>query len=68
MKESCISLREIAVNVCISLREIAVNVNNFEKKKMLPLTEEELKLHQDFTIRYICRKTFTQKLASEKSH
>ena len=28
---------------CIYLREHAVDVINFEKKKMLPLTEKELK-------------------------
>ena len=30
---------------CISLREHAADLINFEKKKMLPLTEEELKLY-----------------------
>ena len=44
-----------------SLREDATNVINFEKKKkMLPLTEKELKLHQDATECYICGK-YSQK-------
>ena len=30
---------------CSSLREHATNILNFEKKKRLPLTKEELKLH-----------------------
>ena len=34
---------------CISLTEHAPNVINFERKKMLPLTKKELKLHQDAT-------------------
>ena len=34
---------------CSSLREHATNILNFEKKKMLPLTKEELNLHQDAT-------------------
>ena len=42
--------------ICVSLREHATNVIKFEKKKMLPLTEKELKLNQDSTICYICRK------------
>ena len=32
---------------CESLREHAKNITDFEKNKMLPLTKEELKLHQD---------------------
>ena len=32
---------------CTSLREHATNVINFEKKKMLPLTKEEVKSYQD---------------------
>ena len=50
---------------CISLREHAADVISFEKKKMLPLTEKELK---DSTQCYICRKKFTQKLAKDKNH
>ena len=41
---------------CISLRENAADAINFEKKKMFPLTEKELKSHQDSTACYICRK------------
>ena len=51
-----------------SLREHAANVINFEKKKMLPLTEKELKSHQDAIQCYICRNKFTQKLAKDKNH
>ena len=32
---------------CTSLREYATNVINYEKKKMLPLTKKDLKVHQD---------------------
>ena len=41
---------------------------NFEKKKMLPLTEKELKSHQDATQCFICRKKFTKRLAKDKNH
>ena len=37
------------------------DVINFEKKKMLLLTEKELKLHQDSTVCYIWRKTIYTK-------
>ena len=39
---------------CSSLREHATNILNFEKKKRLPLTKEELKLHQIARNCYIC--------------
>ena len=32
---------------CESLRDYTKNIIDFEKKKMLPLTKEELKSHQD---------------------
>ena len=35
------------------LREHATNVINFEKNKMLLLTKEELKSHQDAKVCYI---------------
>ena len=38
-----------------SLREHAKNIIDFEKKKMLPLTEEELKSHQDVKV-YLWKK------------
>ena len=38
---------------CKSLREHADNVVGFVKKKMLPLTKEELKSHQDAKVCYI---------------
>ena len=41
---------------------------NFGKKKVLSLTEKELKLHEDATQCYIFRKKFTQKLAKDKNH
>ena len=34
----------IVKEFCTFLREHGTNVNNFEKKKMLPLTKKELKL------------------------
>ena len=36
---------------CTSLRK---KNNDFEKKKMLPLSKEELKLYQDPKVCYIC--------------
>ena len=43
-------------------REHASNVINFEIEKMESLTKKELKLHQDATECYICRKRFLKKV------
>ena len=48
---------------CSSLRKYVTNVINFEKKEMLPLTKEKLKLHQDAKICYICGKKILRKLS-----
>ena len=39
---------------CTSVKEHATNVINFEKKKMLPLTKQELKSYQYAKVYYIC--------------
>ena len=41
---------------CTSLTEHGENIIDFEKKKILPLTKEELKSYQDAKVCYICRK------------
>ena len=51
-----------------SLRKNATNLINFEKKKMLPLTKKELKLHQDAAKCYICGKLFLKKFANDKNY
>ena len=50
-----------------SLREHATKVINFEKKKMLPLTKKERKLHQQMTECYACGKKFLTSLLMIKS-
>ena len=45
-------------NFCSSLREHAKNIIDFEKRKMVPLTKEESKSHQDAKVCYICRKIY----------
>ena len=50
---------------CESLREHGKNINDFEKRKMLPLTKEEseLKSHQDGKVCSICGKKKLKKLS-----
>ena len=45
------------------LRGHAKNIIDFEKKKMLSLTKEELESHQDAKVCYICRKRILKKLS-----
>ena len=40
---------------CISLREHAKSIIDFENRKMLPLTKEELKSHPDAKVYYNCK-------------
>ena len=48
---------------CETLREHAKNIIDFEKKKMLSLTKEESKSHQDAKVCYICGKRILEKLS-----
>ena len=54
--------------LCISLKGHAADALNFEKKKMLLLTENELNSHQDATQSYIWKKDFSQKPEKDKCH
>ena len=51
---------------CESLREHAMKIINFEKKKMVPLTKEQLELNKKSKIVYICKIKFKQKYAKDK--
>ena len=53
---------------CTSLREHAKNITDFETKKMLPLTKEESKSHQDARVCYICGKRILKKFAKDKNY
>ena len=53
--------------LCSSLREF-FNVRNFKKKKMLPITKEELKSDEDAKLCYICAKRILQKFAKNKNY
>ena len=55
-KHSLYQGKDCMKKFCTSLREHAKNIIDFEKKKMLQLKKEELKLHQDAKLCYIWRK------------
>ena len=54
--------------VCSSLREHATNVINFEKKKMLPLKNQELKSNQYAKACHICEKRISKKFTNDKNY
>ena len=53
---------------CSSLSEHATNILNFEKKKILLLIKEEVKLHQDARKSCICGEIILQTLAKSKNY
>ena len=63
-KDTLSSGKHCMKKFCESLREQAKNIIDFERKeKMLPLTKEELKSHQDAKVCYICVKRILKKLS-----
>ena len=50
------------------LRKHTTDLINFEKKKMVPLTEKDLNLHQNLTECYICGKRFLKMFANDKNY
>ena len=44
---------------CKDLRKHATKIINYEKKEMMPLTEEEKRNHSKQKVCYICKKGFT---------
>ena len=54
-------------NFC-TLRRHAKNIIDFQKKKMLPLTKEELKSHEDANVCFICGKRFLKKFSNDKNY
>ena len=53
---------------CTSLERYAKNIIDFEKKRMLPFTKEELKSNQDAKVCYICGKRILTKFAKYKNY
>ena len=67
-KHTLYRVKDCMKKICESLREQAKNIIDFEKKKMLQLTKEELKSHQDAKVCYICRKRILKKLSKSKNY
>ena len=44
---------------CKDLRDQAMKITNYEKKEMIPLTEEEIEFYEKQKVCYICEKEFS---------
>ena len=55
-------------NFCTSLRKYAKNIIDFEKKKMLPLTKEEIKSYQDAKVCYTWGSKILKKFVKDKNY
>ena len=53
---------------CTSLWQHAKKIIDFEKKKMLLLTNGELKSHQDGKVCFICGTQIVKKFAKDKNY
>ena len=55
-KQTLYRRKDCMKKFCTSLRENAENIIDLERKKILPLTKEELKPHQEEKVCYTCGK------------
>ena len=55
-------------NFCLDLREHATKIINYEKKEMIALTKEEMKMHRRQKKCYICKKRFSTDDNNKKYH
>ena len=55
------------INFCKSLKERGMKIINFEKKKMIPLTNEQQESYEK-TICYICKKKIVHKYINDKQY
>ena len=46
-------------NICLGLREHATKIISYGKEEMIPLTKEEMKMHNKQNGCYICKKGFS---------
>ena len=54
--------------VCKNLKEHATRIINYEKKGMILLTDEEIKLYEMQKVCYICKKEFRTNDNNNKYH
>ena len=54
------------ITFCKDLKDQAMKIINYEKKEMIPLTDEEKEKHENQKISYICEQEFCADKKKEK--
>ena len=54
--------------LCKNLKEHATRIINYEKKEIVPLTDEENKSYKKQKVSYICKKEFSTDNDNKKYH
>ena len=54
--------------ICKDLKDHATKIINYEKKKMIPLTDEKNQSYEKRKVCYICKKGFTTDNDNKKYH
>ena len=55
-------------NVCLDLGEHATKIINYEKKEMIPLTEEKKNWHNAQKVCHLCKKVLSTDYNNKKYH
>ena len=58
-KLDCYRGKDCLERLCKNLKEHATKIINYEKKEMIPLTNEENKSYEKQNVCYICKKEFS---------
>ena len=58
--------KECMQNFSSDLRKHAVKINSYEKKEMIPLTNEEIKSYRKHNVCHICKKEFSSDVNYKK--
>ena len=65
-KVDCYRGKDCMEKFCKDLRELSMRVVNYEKKEMIPLTNEEIKSYEKQNVCYICKKRFSTDALNKK--
>ena len=67
-KLNCYRSKDCQKRFCKNLREHAMKIIDYEKKEMMPLTNEENKSYENQKLCYICKKGFSTDALNKKYH
>ena len=68
VKLDCYRGKDCMESFCKDFKEHAAKIINYEKKEMIPLTDEENKSYKKQKVCYICKKGFSTDYYNKKYH